>query len=162
MYPVGYALDQLVLLAKQFILFHDGLSHLLEDVRVVLRADSFACEDMHDLLDVELILLLAAYVLYFWLCGVGFFQAHFRELFFELIVSFLVGVEEEYFEEEVEQVDDGVGIGEDLVVGVLLFGDVVGLAADPSFELSDVYELEGEDHVGDEEVEEFFLYFGVY
>ena len=161
MRPVGDAFHQLVLLPEHPVLLQNALLHLFQRVGVVLSRDPFACEDVHDFLYVEFVLLLAAV---FGLFGrrSGLFQRQFRELVLQFVVALLVGVEEQYLEEEVEEIDDGVGVGEELVVGESLPGDAVGLPAHPPLELLELAELLREDQMCDEQVEQLLLYFRVY
>ena len=73
----------------------------------------------------------------------------------------LAGVEAEDLEEEVKEIDDGIGIVEDGVGGLRSLGDEVGFATDLAFEVLEVEKGRGEDELGDEKVEELLLYFGV-
>lgn len=72
----------------------------------------------------------------------------------------MVGIEG--LREDVEEVDEGTGEGEERVVGKFAVGDFVGPSTDLLFELARILERDGEEVADEEEVEEFLLDFGVH
>ena len=64
--------------------------------------------------------------------------------------------------EDVEEVDECAGEGEEGVVGKFAVCDFVGPPADLLFELARILEGDGEEVPDEEKVEEFLLDFGVH
>ena len=128
-----------------------------------MHPDALASKKMHDFLDVELVLFFAADVLGLGVKRRSLIETEFGHLLLEFVVSLLAGVEAEDCEEEVKEIDDGIGIVEDGVGGLRSLGDEVGLATDLALEVLEVEEGRGsgQDELSDEEVEELLLYFGV-
>lgn len=82
-------------------------------------------------------------------------------VFFFGLDDFGGGVIFEDGEEEVEEVEDGAGMGEDFVVFFELEGDGVGLFADDFFKFFGIGGMGLEENPGHFEVEEFLFNFGV-
>lgn len=72
----------------------------------------------------------------------------------------MVGIER--LSEDVEEVDECAGEGEERVVGKFAVCDFVGPSTDLLFELARILEGDGEEVPDEEKVEEFLLDFGVH
>lgn len=58
-------------------------------------------------------------------------------------------MKQQNFAEEMEKIDDGVGVGEYIISLLIFFGDNVGLFANFAFKVFDICKMCGEDEVGD-------------
>lgn len=96
---------------------------------------ALAVENMDHLLDIELVLFFASHILYLVLVGNLFLNSQLGKLLLELAGSFLLSVEHQDLKKEVEEVDDGVGVGKEFILRVLLLGYDVGFFANLSFEV---------------------------
>ena len=76
----------------------------------------FSIEPMHDRLHIKLILLLTAYIFVLGVSCRRILEAQFLQLLLQFQESFLAGMEHENFQEDKEQVDDGIGVAEEIVL----------------------------------------------
>ena len=70
-------------------------------------------------------------------------------------------MKKQYFQEKMQEIDDSIGVVEDLIVAKVSFRDDVGFPADFPFEIFDVNKKLGENEVCNEQMKEFFLYFWI-
>lgn len=113
---------------------------------------------MHYFLDIKLILLFAALGFSFRL-SCRLFKTQLFKLFFEFVITFFIGVEEEDLEEKMHEIDDGIGVREDFIVRELLLGCNIGFLTYSSLEVLNLYKISSEDKMGDQQVKELLFYF---
>jgi len=160
--PVGYALDQLVLLPQIFVPLQDGLASLLQNISQTMALQNLAIQHVHDLLHVKFILLLTAHTPALGLGGRRLLEGQLLQLFLQLEVALLARVQHQHLEEEVQEVDDGIGVIEEVVLRQGSLGDSIGLATDPPPEIPKLEVAAAEHEVRDEYVKQLLLYLGIH
>ena len=68
----------------------------------------------------------------------------------------------EAFSQEAEEIDEGAWIGEERIIGKVALSNFIGAATNKFFELTCVFEGNGEEFANEKEVKEFLLDFGVH
>ena len=86
---------------------------------------------MHDLLDIELVLLFTTQDLNLYL-GIYLLDTHLFKILLQLVEVFLGGVGEQNPSKEVQKIDNSVGVGEEGVFREQPSRNTVGLLADSS------------------------------
>jgi len=113
---VRHTLHQPIFFPKEPVLFKNILSHLFKDVRIIQSWDAFEPKHMYYFFYIELVLFFAAQCLGLDLWHRCFLKTHFLKILFKLIEALFVGVVEEYLSKKIKQVDDSVGVGEDVII----------------------------------------------
>lgn len=97
---------------------------------------------MHDLLDIELVLLFSTQDLNLYL-RIYLLDTHLFKIFLQLVEVFLGGVGEQNPSKEVQKIDNSVGVGEEGVFREQPSRNTVGLLADSSPEVFGVCKVAG-------------------
>ena len=70
-------------------------------------------------------------------------------------------MKKQYFQEKMQEIDDSIGVIENLIIAKVSFRDDVCFSADFPLEIFDINKKLGENEMGNEQMKEFFLDFRV-
>lgn len=126
-----------------------------------MRLQPLTIKDVDYLLHIKLVFFLATGRSSLSLCPRCLFQTQFLQLFLQLELALLAGMLRQYLKEEMQQVDDGIGIRKELIMRKRSSSDGISLPTDLPFELWKLQAALCEDCVCDEDMEKLLLDFGV-
>lgn len=118
-------------------------------------------QNMNYFLHVELVLLLTPVILVFGLNWRSFFNAEFFKFLLKLKVTLFTGMKLQNFKEDMQKVNDSVGVSKKIVLRNRSPGNSICFFTNTMLEILEICVLWSENEMGNQYMEEFLLYFRI-